>query len=68
MKYTQNQKHLINSGALWAVYNGFTGAFLVAFALALGAPNIVVGILAAIPYLAIMLAEYPGAKLVEFYS
>ncbi len=68
MKLTQNQKHLINSGALWAVYNGLTGAFLVAFALALGAPNIVIGFLASIPYVAILLAEYPGAKLVEFYS
>ncbi|MEM4263735.1 MAG: MFS transporter [Candidatus Woesearchaeota archaeon] len=68
MNLTQNQKHLINSGALWAVYNGLTGAFLVAFALVLGASNTVIGILAAIPYLAIMLAEYPGAKLVEFYS
>ncbi len=68
MSLTQNQTHLVNSGALWAVYNGFTGAFLVAFALALGAPNTVIGFLAAIPYIAILLAEYPGAKLVEFYS
>ncbi len=68
MKYNKNQKNLFVNGALWAVYNGLTSTFLIAFALALGASNVVIGLLSAIPYVSIMLSEFIGAKLVEFYS
>jgi MFS family permease len=53
---------------LWAIYYGLTSAFLIAFALALGASNTIVGIAGALPYLAAILAMIPGAKLVELYS
>ncbi len=68
MKYNKNQKNLFVNGALWAVYNGLTSAFLIAFAFALGASNVVIGLLSAIPYISIMLSEFIGAKLAEFYS
>ncbi len=68
MKYNKNQKNLFVNGALWAVYNGLTSAFLIAFAFALGASNVVIGLLSAIPYISIVLSEFIGAKLVEFYS
>jgi len=68
MKITKNQKLLIEQSILWAIYYGLTSAFLVAFALALGATNTVIGIAGALPYLAAILAQIPGAKLVELYS
>ncbi len=68
MKETRNQVLLIEQGILWSVYYGLTSAFLIAFALALGASNTVIGIAGALPYLAAILAQVPGAKLVEFYS
>ncbi|MBW3014701.1 MFS transporter, partial [Candidatus Woesearchaeota archaeon] len=68
MKETNNQRLLIHQGILWSIYYGLTSAFLIAFALALGASNTVMGIAGALPYLAAILAQVPGAKLVEVYS
>ncbi|MBW2986228.1 MFS transporter [Candidatus Woesearchaeota archaeon] len=68
MKFNRNQKLLIEQSVLWAVYYGLTSAFLIAFALALGATNTIIGIAGALPYLAAILAQVPGAKLVEGYS
>lgn len=68
MKETHNQRLLIQQGILWSLYYGLTSAFLIAFALALGASNTVIGIAGALPYLAAILAQVPGAKLVEIYS
>jgi len=49
------------------VYEAFTSGFLIVFALALGASNTVVGILGALPSIAMVLMEIPGAKLVEYF-
>jgi len=68
MKETNNQRLLIQQGILWSLYYGLTSAFLIAFALALGASNTIIGIAGALPYLAAILAQVPGAKLVELYS
>ncbi|MBW3004899.1 MFS transporter, partial [Candidatus Woesearchaeota archaeon] len=68
MKESRNQILLIEQGVLWSVYYGLTSAFLIAFALALGASNTIIGVAGALPYLAAILAQVPGAKLVEFYS
>ncbi|HSU73199.1 MAG TPA: MFS transporter [Candidatus Binatia bacterium] len=68
MKLNNNQQYLLNSGGWWALYDGFTSAYLVAFALALGANNTVVGILGALPYIAILFSEIPGAMLLEHFS
>jgi hypothetical protein len=65
MKDTRNQTILIHQGILWAIYYGLTSTFLIAFALALGASNTIIGIAGALPYLAAILAQVPGAKLVD---
>jgi len=63
-----NQKVLLTQSALWAAYNGLTSAYLVAFALVLGASNTVIGLLGAMPWLASILTQIPGAELVEHFS
>lgn len=68
MKLTQNQKLLIKEGILWTIYYNLTSMFLIAFALALGASNTIIGIAGALPYLAAILSQIPGAKLTELYS
>lgn len=57
---------MMYSGAVWALYESINAGFLIVFALALGASNTVVGVLGALPYVATLLMEIPGAKLVEF--
>ncbi|MEK6857304.1 MAG: MFS transporter [Nanoarchaeota archaeon] len=68
MKLNQTQKIFMRTGGVWGVYDGFTASFLALFALLLGASNVQIGILAAIPYIATILAEIPGAKLVEYFT
>lgn len=67
MKYSLNQKRAIWSGILWSSAEGFTAFFLTAFALVFGATNAQIGIIASIPYLAVILTEIPGAKLMDFF-
>ncbi len=67
MQWNSDQKKIVRSGAIWSVYEAFTSGFLIVFAIALGASNTVVGIMGALPYIAMILTEIPGAKLVEFY-
>jgi len=63
-----NKKFLLREGWLWSVYNSLTAGFLAPFALAFGASNTFIGLLDSILYLANILAQIPGAKLVEFAS
>jgi MFS family permease len=67
MKLNKDQQRLITSGAIWAAYEAMTAGFLIVFAIALGASNTVVGILGALPAIAMVSMEIPGAKLVEFF-
>ncbi len=62
-----NKKVLLTNAALWAAYDGLTSLYLTAFALALGANNITVGILSALPFLASIIAQIPGAELVSHF-
>ena len=62
-----NQRVILTNNALWAVYDGLTSLYLSAFALALGADNLTIGILGALPFLASILAQIPGAELVQHY-
>ncbi|MBI4145168.1 MFS transporter [Candidatus Woesearchaeota archaeon] len=64
----RNQRYLLQSGGWWALYDGLTAGYLLAYALALGASNTIIGIIGALPYLAMMLAEIPGAKLLEHFT
>ena len=68
MIYNKNQKRFLLAGSLWSIYDGFTTFFLTAFALIFGASNEQIGLIAAIPYLSVILTELPGAKLLEFIS
>jgi MFS family permease len=67
MRMNNDQRQIMRSGAVWSVYEAFTAGFLIVFAISLGASNTVVGIFGAIPYIAIILMEIPGAKLVEYF-
>lgn len=63
-----NRRVILTSGTLWAAFNGLTSVYLAAYALVLGASNTIIGLLAAMPFLAHLLAELPGAALVEHVS
>jgi hypothetical protein len=56
----KNKQILKLQGSLWASYNGLTAVFLIAYALALGASNTVIGLLGALPWLASLIAQIPG--------
>jgi len=64
----KNKRILLTQSAIWAAYNGLTSTYLVAFALALGASNTMVGFLGALPWLANLLTQIPGAELVQRIS
>jgi len=67
MKFNHNQKVLLWEAALWAVFNACTITYLVAFALELGASNTIIGLLGAIPFISLILADFPASKIVEFF-
>lgn len=56
------------ASSLMAAFNGLTSVYLVAFALALGASNVMVGVLGALPYASNLLTQIPAARLVQFLS
>jgi len=60
-----NKNILFANSALWAAYDGLTSAYLVAFALALGASNITIGMLGALPWLASIITQIPGSELAQ---
>jgi MFS family permease len=64
---TTNKRILLTQSALWAAFDGLTTAYLVAFALALGASNIVIGLLGALPWLASILTQIPGSELAQHF-
>src|SRR3989344_5631871 len=68
MKLNKNQTFVMASGGTWAVFDALTSSFLVAFALMFGASNFTIGVIGAMPYLASLIIEWPGAKLAEFVS
>lgn len=63
-----NEKILLKQSALWALYESLTSAYLVAFALALGAQNTLIGFIGAIPWIATILTQIPGSELAEHYK
>lgn len=68
MKYNLNQKRFTLNGILWSIYDNLTIFFLTAFVLVLGATNEQIGLIAAIPYIAAVMTEIPGAKLMQYFS
>ena len=63
-----NQTKYVRTQALWAAYENITAGYLAVFALLLGASNTTVGLLAAIPYIALLLSEFLGAKMTEYWA
>lgn len=68
MKYNSNQKRVLLTGILGSISDSLTTFFLTAFALIFGATNAQIGIIAAIPYIAVIMMELPGAKLMDYFS
>ena len=63
-----NKKILLTNAGLWAAFDGLTSAYLVAFALALGASNMIIGLLGALPWLAYIITQIPGSELVQHFA
>ncbi|OYT31693.1 hypothetical protein B6U93_03170 [Candidatus Woesearchaeota archaeon ex4484_78] len=68
MKLNKNHKIILANGALWALFNGLTSAYLIAYALALGASNAIIGLLGAMPHIATILTQITGATLVQHFK
>ena len=67
MHFSYNQKILLSNGALWAIYDGLTTSFLIAYAVFLGASNTIIGLLGAIPFLGAIASELPGVALMKHW-
>lgn len=63
-----SKRPFLVAASLMAAFNGLTSVYLVAFALVLGASNVVVGVLGALPYLANLITQLPAAQLVQYLS
>ena len=68
MAISHNQKVLLGNGGLWAMYDGLTTVFLIAYALYLGASNTVIGLIGAIPYISMIVSQMPGVLLIHRFS
>lgn len=68
MKYTRNQKTFLLAGGAWSAYSSLTTFLIVAFALAIGASNTVVGFIGAMPPLALFIAAMPGVLLAQRFA
>lgn len=65
MHLSYNQKILLGNGGLWAAFDALTTGFLIAYAIHLGASNLIIGVLGAIPYIGVMCSQLPGAFLIN---
>ncbi len=63
----RNLKYFVWTGGSWAVFDALTAAFLTVFAVALGASNTLVGLISSITFIAVLVAELPGAKLLDYF-
>lgn len=68
MGLSYNQKILLGNGGLWAMYDGLTTVFLIAYALYLGASNTIIGLVGAIPYISMIVSQMPGVLLIHKFS
>ena len=62
IKLTKNQKNSIKSGGTFTIFDNWTRALTIPFALALGSGDFLIGIIVAIPYLTAIF-EIPGTQL-----
>src|SRR3989344_2016651 len=65
---TKNQKTILTGQGLYSMYSSLTVSFIIPFALVLGASNVVVGVINALQYVAIALAQIPGERMIERFG
>lgn len=65
MRLTANQRHILLNSLFYAIYTGFGLQFIVPFALALKANNTYIGILSAMPFVAMILSQFPSQALMK---
>lgn len=63
-----NRIAIIRMSLFSAIANGFTSPFIIPLLLLLGANNIVIGIVAALPHMASIIAQVPGVKIIDFFK
>lgn len=68
MIWNKNLNAYYYQGIYWAIFNIFTYMFLDAYAIHLGASNFYMGIFGALPFIAVFLAEIPGALLGNLFD
>jgi MFS family permease len=68
MQLNNNERAYKKASAYWAIYDGLTSAFVIAYALMFGPTNFLIGLLGGIPALATMLAEAFGARMTQRWS
>ncbi len=65
MHLSPDQRHIVSNGWFYAIYVGLGFGFMTPFALALGASNTFIGVLAAMPFLAMILSQFPSQVLMR---
>jgi MFS family permease len=61
---SKDRKNLLRNGIWWSAADAFTTPFIVPFALALGATNMVVGLINSLQNLGLLASQVPGSELV----
>lgn len=68
MSKDRNQRYVKLDAGFWAVFSNLSSAFVVPFALVLGATNFLIGLLTALPYVSVIIAEIPGAHAITYFK
>lgn len=56
----RNLRYLLRGGVFWSIFDTLTVGFIIAFALVLGADDVMIGVIAALPYIAVLLTQVPA--------
>lgn len=64
----KNGKTLLKEASYFGIFDGLTTPFIIPFALLLGATNSYIGLIAALPYIASVIAQIPSVKVSELYQ
>lgn len=62
-----NEKTLVGEGFCWSTYNSLTYNFIIPLILVYTTSNPIIGLASALPFIASMLAQLPGAKLLDYF-
>jgi len=67
MKQTKDMRNLLRNGIWGSTADAFTAPFIIPFALALGATELVIGIINSLQNLGMLASQVPGAEIVWFF-